>query len=91
MCLGPIAAVGFVVGQRHLLARRRERLNNSRFAARHRGGLSGEWTIVGRPSTEVLHASWRQAAPPGPATVSRRRHRQVSTERVVLRGGRGVP
>jgi hypothetical protein len=67
MCLGPIAAVGFVVGQRHLLARRRERLNNSRFAARHRGGLSGEWTIVGRPSTEVLHASWRQAAPPGGA------------------------
>jgi hypothetical protein len=31
-------------------------------------GLSGEWAVVGRPSTEVVLASWRQADPPGEAT-----------------------
>ena len=30
-------------------------------------GLSGEWTVVGRPSTEVVLATWRQADPPGEA------------------------
>jgi hypothetical protein len=30
-------------------------------------GLSGLWTVVGRPSTEVFLASWRHADPPGEA------------------------
>ena len=30
-------------------------------------GLSGEWTVVGRPSTELVLATWRQADPPGEA------------------------